>query len=77
MESLKFRHAACGFDRAADSPRSVIAGGQGAKNVGSRYAAYIDRAGSGACAGHAARGIAGDKGAERIASHHAAGIIVV
>ena len=71
------RYAACGSIRAADSLRSMVAGGQGARSIVSRYAAYIDRAGSGACAGHVARGIAGDKSAERIASHHAAGIIVV
>ena len=71
------RYAACGSIRAADSFRSMVAGGQGARKIVTRYTAYIDRAGSSACAGHAARGIAGDEGARKITSHHATGIGVV
>ena len=51
----------------------MVAGGQGARPIVSRYAAYITRAGSSACTGHVARGIAGgENAAGSVKSHHAA-----
>src|SRR5699024_5256876 len=67
------RYAAGGSVRAADSSLGMVAGGQGARSIVSRYAAYIDRAGSSACTGHVARGIAGgENAAGSVKSHHAA-----
>ncbi len=66
------RYAACGSVRTADSSRDMAAGDQGTINVFSRYATYMDDAGTSAA--HAVRGMAGGKSGTHIRiTCHAAG----